>query len=52
MFTVDDELMNDSTDLVRNSLRRPLSPKAQTLEAMRKSVRNALFQPPLSKTRT
>ena len=48
----DDELMNDAQNLVRNSIEKASKSEGANIEAMRKSVRNALSNFLWSKTRT
>lgn len=51
-FADDDELMNDAQNLVRNSIEKASKSEGANIEAMRKSVRNALSNFLWSKTRT
>ncbi|MDU4867563.1 ribonuclease J [Lancefieldella parvula] len=51
-FADDDELMNDAQNLVRNSIEKASNSEGANIEAMRKSVRNALSNFLWSKTRT
>ena len=51
-FADDDELMNDAQNLVRNSIEKASKFEGANIEAMRKSVRNALSNFLWSKTRT
>ena len=51
-FADDDELMNDAQNLVRNSIEKASKSEGANVEAMRKSVRNALSNFLWSKTRT